>query len=130
MQAKISLIIPIYNTQKFIKRALESVINQSFKDIEIICVDDCGGDKSMDIVKEFAKKDSRIKIIKNPKNLGLFATRFRGVLAATSEFVMFLDSDDFLDLKACELVYKNFKEGGGATCYALIFGRRSKASGF
>nr|WP_251824472.1 glycosyltransferase family 2 protein [Campylobacter jejuni] len=64
---KISIILPTFNVEKYIAKALESCINQSFKDIEIIVVDDCGSDKSIDIAKEYAKKDERIKIIHNEK---------------------------------------------------------------
>ncbi|HEE9577031.1 TPA: glycosyltransferase family 2 protein [Campylobacter jejuni subsp. jejuni] len=65
--SQISIILPTFNVEKYIARALESCINQTFKDIEIIVVDDCGSDKSIDIVKEYAKKDDRIKIIYNEK---------------------------------------------------------------
>ena len=76
---KISIIIPVYNVEKYISQCLDSAINQSLKDIEIIIVDDCGSDKSMDIAKEYAKNDSRIKIIKNSQNIGLFLTRCEGI---------------------------------------------------
>ena len=101
---KFSIIVPVYNVEKFIARALESAINQSFKDIEIICVDDCGQDKSIEIAKEFAKKDERIKIVQNERNLGTFAARNNGALSAQGEYLLFLDSDDFLELKACEIL--------------------------
>ncbi|HHD0794862.1 TPA: glycosyltransferase family 2 protein [Campylobacter jejuni] len=79
---KISIILPTFNVEKYIAKALESCINQSFKDIEIIVVDDCGSDKSIDIAKEYAKKDKRIKIIHNEENLGLLRARYEGVKAA------------------------------------------------
>ncbi|BEK33830.1 hypothetical protein B11447_12720 [Campylobacter jejuni] len=79
---KISIILPTFNVEKYITKALESCINQTFKDIEIIVVDDCGSDKSIDIAKEYAKKDERIKIIHNEENLGTFAARNNGVKAA------------------------------------------------
>ncbi|EPT8590449.1 glycosyltransferase family 2 protein [Campylobacter jejuni] len=99
---KISIIIPTYNVEKYIARALESCINQTFKDIEIIVVDDCGNDKSIEIAKEYAKKDARIKIIHNKTNLGTFAARNNGVKHSNSEYLMFLDPDDYLELDACE----------------------------
>ncbi|MGM9095723.1 glycosyltransferase family 2 protein, partial [Campylobacter jejuni] len=79
-----------------------SCVNQSFKDIEIIIVDDCGSDKSINIAKEYAKKDERIKIIHNEKNLGTFAARNNGVKHSNGEYLMFLDPDDYLELDACE----------------------------
>ena len=108
---KISIIIPVYNVEKYISQCLDSAINQSLKDIEIIIVDDCGSDKSMDIAKEYAKNDSRIKIIKNSQNQGPFTSRNNAVLAANGEYLVFLDSDDFLDLRACEIAYNATKDG-------------------
>ncbi|EAI4436106.1 glycosyltransferase family 2 protein [Campylobacter lari] len=94
---------------KYITRALESCINQTFKDIEIIVVDDLGNDKSTEIAKEYASKDNRIKIIHNEENLGTFASRNIGVLNAKSDFIMFLDPDDYLELNACELGLEKIK---------------------
>ena len=111
LNPKISIIIPVYNVEKYISQCLESAINQSLKDIEIIIVDDCGSDKSMDIAKEYAKNDSRIKIIKNSQNQGPFTSRNNAVLAANGEYLVFLDSDDFLDLRACEIAYNATKDG-------------------
>ena len=64
---KISVIIPIYNVEKYIAECLESVINQTYSNLEIICIDDCGSDNSMKIVQEYADKDNRIKIIRQEK---------------------------------------------------------------
>ncbi|MFG5088389.1 glycosyltransferase family 2 protein [Campylobacter lari] len=100
--SKISIILPTYNVEKYIARALDSCINQTFKNIEIIVVDDCGSDKSIDIAKEYASKDKRIKIIHNEKNLGTFASRNIGVLNSSSPYIIFLDPDDYLDISACE----------------------------
>ncbi|EAK0291576.1 glycosyltransferase family 2 protein [Campylobacter jejuni] len=108
--SQISIILPTFNVEKYIARALESCINQTFKDIEIIVVDDCGSDKSIDIVKEYAKKDDRIKIIYNEKNLGAFVARNEGVKYSNSQYLMFLDPDDFLELEACEISYKAMVE--------------------
>lgn len=99
---KISIILPTFNVEKYIAKALESCINQSFKDIEIIVADDCGSDKSIDIAKEYAKKDDRIKIIHNEENLKLLRARYEGVKVANSPYIMFLDPDDYLELNACE----------------------------
>ncbi|MBT0794953.1 glycosyltransferase family 2 protein, partial [Campylobacter lari] len=100
--SQISIILPTYNVEKYIARALESCINQTFKDIEIIVVDDCGNDKSIVIAKEYASKDDRIKIIHNEENLKLLRARYEGVKVATSPYIMFLDPDDYLELNACE----------------------------
>ncbi|MCV3375240.1 glycosyltransferase family 2 protein [Campylobacter sp. IFREMER_LSEM_CL2151] len=107
--SQISIILPTYNVEKYIARALETCINQTFKDIEIIVVDDCGDDKSIDIAKEYASKDDRIKIIYNEENLGTFASRNIGVLNSSSPYIMFLDPDDYLELNACELGFEKIK---------------------
>ncbi|EAW7425967.1 beta-1,3 galactosyltransferase, partial [Campylobacter jejuni] len=111
--SQISIILPTYNVEKYIARALESCINQTFKDIEIIVVDDCGNDKSIDIAKEYASKDDRIKIIHNEENLKLLRARYEGAKVATSPYIMFLDSDDYLELNACEECIKFLDMGGG-----------------
>ncbi|EEU7061262.1 glycosyltransferase, partial [Campylobacter jejuni] len=98
-----------YNVEQYIARAIESCINQTFKNIEIIVVDDCGSDKSIDIVKEYAKKDDRIKIIHNEENLKLLRARYEGVKVANSPYIMFLDPDDYLELNACEECMKILK---------------------
>ncbi|EFS3140665.1 glycosyltransferase family 2 protein [Campylobacter jejuni] len=107
--SKISIILPTFNVEKYIAKALESCINQTFKNIEIIVVDDCGSDKSIDIVKEYAKKDDRIKIIHNEENLKLLRARYEGVKVANSPYIMFLDPDDYLELNACEECMKILK---------------------
>ncbi|HEC1175631.1 TPA: glycosyltransferase family 2 protein [Campylobacter jejuni] len=106
---KISIILPTYNVEQYIARVIESCINQTFKNIEIIVVDDCGSDKSIDIVKEYAKKDDRIKIIHNEENLKLLRARYEGVKVANSPYIMFLDPDDYLELNACEECMKILK---------------------
>ncbi|EAI1469788.1 glycosyltransferase [Campylobacter jejuni] len=111
--SQISIILPTYNVEKYIARALESCINQTFKDIEIIVVDDCGNDKSIDIAKEYASKDDRIKIIHNEENLKLLRARYEGAKVVTSPYIMFLDSDDYLELNACEECIKILDMGGG-----------------
>ncbi|RDU58688.1 hypothetical protein CQA42_01940 [Helicobacter sp. MIT 99-5507] len=102
----ISIIIPVYNVEKYISRCLESCINQSFSDIEILLIDDCGNDNSISIAKSFAKKDCRIRIIKNEKNLGLFHTRIVGEKEAKGLYLLHLDSDDYIDYFTCKILYR------------------------
>lgn len=103
---KFSIIIPMYSVEKFIARAIQSVINQSYENIEIICVDDCGTDKSAEVAKEFAMQDKRIKIVKNKENLGTFATRNNGAINASGEYLFFLDGDDYLHADTCLKCYE------------------------
>lgn len=107
---KISIIIPAYNVQNDIARCINSCIYQSLDEIEIIIVDDCGNDKSIEIIKKYAQKDNRIIIHTNPKNLGTFQSRIQGAKIAKGEYICFLDGDDFLEKKACESLYKKAKQ--------------------
>lgn len=101
-----SIIIPVYNAKPYIARCLESCINQTFFDIEIIVVDDCGSDESIEIVEEYAKKDKRIKILHNKENLGTFHARLEGVKSVCGKYTLFLDSDDLIMLNTCECLYE------------------------
>lgn len=92
----ISIIIPVYNTQAYLKKCINSVIEQKFKDIEIICINDCSCDNSKEILGIFQRKDTRIKIINNTDNIGLSECRNVGIANAQGEYIMFLDSDDYL----------------------------------
>lgn len=92
----ISVIIPVYNVENYLAECLESVINQSCKDIEILCINDCSTDNSPEILKEYAGKDPRIKIINHEHNKGLGPARNTGLDNAGGEYVFFLDSDDCL----------------------------------
>ena len=100
---KCSVIIPVYNVEKYLTAALESVINQTFSDIEIICINDGSTDNSFAILENYAQKDSRIKLI-NQHNQGVSAARNTGIEAACGEYIMFLDPDDTYDLTLCEKV--------------------------
>lgn len=102
---KVTVIIPVYNVENYIEQCLESVINQTLNDIEIICIDDCGSDNSMSIVQQYAEKDSRIKILKNETNQGLGVSRNAGINNAQSEYIFFLDSDDYIMPNILELLY-------------------------
>lgn len=100
---KISIVIPIYNVEKYLRQCLESVINQTYKNLEIICIDDGSPDNSIEILKDYENKDERIKIIRQ-ENKGLAETRNVGIKNTTGEFIFFLDSDDWLPLNAIEIL--------------------------
>lgn len=100
---KISVIIPVFNTEKYLREAIGSICNQTFQDLQIIVVDDGSTDSSPEILKQYAKEDSRIEIITQP-NQGQGAARNRGLEIARGEYVYFMDSDDILEpdcLKDC-----------------------------
>lgn len=94
---KVSVIIPVYNGEKYLEKCLDSVINQSYKDLEIIVINDGSVDNTLNILKEYQKKDKRIIII-DKKNEGQAIARNIGLSKATGKYVTFIDSDDFVDL--------------------------------
>lgn len=102
---KVSVIIPVYNTETYISRCLDSILNQSLRDIEIIVVNDCTPDGSMHIVTEYASRDERLHIIDNPVNLGSMLTRQAGYKQALGDYILFCDSDDYLPIDALEKMY-------------------------
>lgn len=102
---KISIVIPVYKAEDYISECLKSCVEQTFKDIEIIVVNDCSPDKSMQIVENYAKKDSRIRIINHEKNRGSGGSRNTGINEACGEYLWFIDSDDYVDIHACQILY-------------------------
>ena len=105
----ISVIIPVYNVEKYIRYCLDSVINQTYKNLEIIIVDDGTKDSSGEIAEEYAAKDSRIKVI-HKENGGLSDARNVGLDVATGRYIAFLDSDDVISLDFYEYLYNMIKE--------------------
>ena len=103
---KISVLIPVYNTEKYLKSCLDSVIKQSLKDIEIICVDDKSTDDTLKILKQYAAQDSRIKLVEQQKNGGLSNARNAGLEVACGAYIGFVDSDDYVDLEFYEKLYE------------------------
>lgn len=105
MSAKVSVVITIYNVKDWVARCLQSVVDQSLRDIEIVVVDDCTPDDSMQVVEQFAKDDPRFRLIAHDRNRGLMQARRTGYMAAAGDYVLFCDSDDYLPLDAVEKLY-------------------------
>lgn len=101
---KVSVIIPVYNVEDYLEECLDSVLNQTLRDIEVICIDDGSSDNSLEILKEYAQKDSRLQYIAQ-KNSGQGVARNVGVSMATGEYIYFMDSDDWLELNALKYTY-------------------------
>ena len=101
----LSIITPIYNTQKYLNRCLDSLINQTLKDIEIICINDCSTDNSLEILKEYQNKDKRIKIINLKENKKQGYARNIALNEANGEYIGFIDSDDWIDLNYFEKLF-------------------------
>lgn len=106
---KVSVIIPVYNTEKYLAQCLDSVLNQTLQDIEVICVNDGSTDGSLEILNQYAAKDKRIKII-DQKNAGQGAARNSALKIARGEYICFLDSDDWLDKNTCKELYEYAKK--------------------
>ncbi len=98
---KISVVVPVYNVEKYLETCLNSIINQSYKNLEIIVVNDGSTDNSLEICKKYQKLDNRIILI-DQKNKGLSAARNVGILKATGDYIHFIDSDDFITLNYYE----------------------------
>ena len=115
---KVSIIVPVYNVERYLSKCLDSLTNQTLKDIEIICVNDGSTDNSLGILKEYANKDSRIKII-DKQNEGVSVARNTGIEVATGQYLMFVDSDDYLVENACEKALNTIEHNDSDIC---IFG--------
>lgn len=115
---KVSVIVPVYNVEKYLSACLNSCIHQTLNDIEIICVNDGSTDNSRSILQAFAERDYRIKIVDKP-NGGLASARNAGIHASCGDILMFLDSDDYLSANACERVWQETLE---APTDVVIFG--------
>lgn len=120
--AAVSVLIPVYNVEKYLRRCLDSIISQTFTDIEIICVNDGSTDDSLKILYEYAHKDNRIKIIDKYNN-GLPSARNAGLDAAKGKYVAFVDSDDYASPKMIEKLYKTAEDKGSeiVICGANLF---------
>ena len=93
--AKVSIVVPIYNVEKYLKQCVESIINQTLKDIEIILVYDCSPDNCPQMCDDYARRDNRIKVL-HKKNGGLSSARNAGIEVATGDYIGFVDSDDYI----------------------------------
>ena len=102
----ISIIIPVFNTEKYLKRCLDSIVNQSFKDMEIILVDDCSTGNCYEIFEEYRKNNKNIKYIKNEENLGSAWSRLNGLSYAKGEYIHFVDSDDWVFEDCYQKIYE------------------------
>lgn len=105
---KVSIIVPVYNAEKYLKKGLESLKKQTLKNIEIICINDGSKDNSLKILQEFAVNDNRFKII-DQQNQGIGITRNNGLKQAKGEYVGFMDPDDWLDKTTCKKLYNRIK---------------------
>ena len=106
---KVSIIVPVYNVEKYLAKCLDSLINQTLKEIEIICINDGSRDNSLSILREYSNKDNRI-IVVDKKNEGQSIARNIGISRASGEYLGFVDSDDWVDLDYFEKLYNSAKK--------------------
>lgn len=99
-----SFVIPVYNGMPYLEACLGSLLGQTFGDIEVICVDDCSTDGSLEALEAFARSDSRVRVLRQPENRGSARARRRGVLVSCGEYVLFSDQDDSYDRATCEVI--------------------------
>ena len=106
---KVSVLVPIYNVERYLRKCLDSLVHQTLEDVEIICINDGSTDSSLEIIEEYAQKDNRIKII-NKENSGYGASMNKGLEAATGEYIGIVEPDDYAELNMYEVLYTKAKE--------------------
>ena len=116
----VSVIIPVYNTSKYLHRCLESILNQTFRDFELILINDGSTDNSLEILREYETKDSRIIVIDKP-NEGVSAARNQGIEIAKGDFIMFCDSDDYVEKDWIEKLLSAIENHQKSFCVSDIY---------
>jgi teichuronic acid biosynthesis glycosyltransferase TuaG len=117
----VSIIMPSYNSERYIKKSIDSVLNQTYKNWELIIIDDCSPDGSLSIIKEYCNVDSRIRLIVNEKNLGVAESRNAGMKAAQFSYIAFLDSDDLWLEKKLEVQTAFMQENSVAISFTKYY---------
>lgn len=110
--AKLSVVVPVYGTEKYLRKCLDSLAQQTLRDAEFILVDDASPDHAIRIMEQYARQDSRFRICRHSINQGLFAARLTGAKAAQSEYLAFLDSDDYVSVDFYRSAVERAEEGG------------------
>lgn len=110
VKGRVSIIVAIYNVEPYLRHCLDSLVNQTYRDIEILCMNDCSKDGCADILREYAEKDNRIVAVYEPENKGVAQVRNEALKIATGEYLMYCDGDDWIELDACETLVKTMLE--------------------
>ena len=106
----VSIIVPFYNVEQYIDRCIKSLLSQTYQNIEILLVDDCSPDNTLEIAKKYTETDARINILQYEKNRGLGGARNYGIQNANGEYVLFVDSDDYIETNTIERLYEKAKD--------------------
>jgi len=115
---KVTIVLPVYNVEPYLRQCLDSVVNQTMQDIQIICVNDGSTDKSLTILQEYAARDGRIEII-DQENQGAGSARNAAIPYIRGKYVYFADPDDWLDVKLCEKTYACAEATGADAVFFL-----------
>ena len=115
LMPQISIIIPVYNVELYLEQCLNSILEQTFKDIEVICVNNSSTDKSLEILEKYAQKDKRLRIF-TEENKGPGSGRNKGLDEATGKYVLFVDADDFVDIDLCQTLYEESEKNNLDVC--------------
>ena len=107
---KISIVVAVYNAEKTLKKCVDSLLNQTYNNIEIILVNDCSNDNSLDICNEYSKANDNVKVISNERNSGVSDTRNNGIDNSTGEYICFVDSDDYVESNYIEVLYYYYQK--------------------
>jgi len=119
-QPKVSVIIPCYNSEKHLQKAVNSVINQSLDELQIILIDDGSSDKTATLLQQYKMRDNRVEVVMHQKNKGLGPARNSGIEKATGDFLFFLDSDDYIHQNALEVLYEQAHKNNLDILQALL----------
>lgn len=107
---QVSVILPVYKVEQYLRQCLDSIVNQTFKDFELVVVNDCSPDNSLQIIKEYQQKDSRIILLTLPENKGISNARNEGMKIAKGKYIIFVDSDDWVREDYIEILFKNIEK--------------------
>jgi glycosyltransferase involved in cell wall biosynthesis len=117
----VSVIVPVYNVEKYLQRCVDSILDQSFRLFEYILVDDASTDNCPDICAKYQAKDKRIRVIHKDRNEGSSQARKTGLQAALGDYILFIDGDDWLEFNMIEKMYNYAKGGEYDVVFAIIF---------
>ncbi|MBR6979912.1 MAG: glycosyltransferase family 2 protein [Prevotella sp.] len=124
----ISIIIPAYNCEQYIEQCLDSILAQSYHDLQVICVEDCSTDGTLELIEQYVAKDARVKLIRHTHNQGMSASRNDGIAISEGEWLMLLDSDDWIDRDTCQQALEAARRHQADTvawCYTREFMNKS-----
>lgn len=112
----ISILVAVYNGERYLRQCLDSILEQTMKDLQVICVDDASTDHSLDILREYAATDSRVQVLSLETNVGVTAARNRGLRLATGKYVCFVDSDDWIAPNSMQEICEVFSSHPQTDC--------------